>query len=561
MAASDRHLVVDGSNIATEGRSLPSLDQLIEAVRAIDAEYNYESLTVIVDATFAHRIDASERDRFEEAVTAGDIVAPPAGAIGRGDAFILQVASKAGASVFSNDSFQEFHGEHEWLFDEGRLIGGKPIEGVGWVFVERAPVRGPASRRSVREASDKAGRRRSRSSGGRSGGRSKASTAAAGPPPKPSADTPPPKARKKATKKATPAKRPTDSTTDSNAKKTKTTAKTTTTNADKTTATTAAKKKVEELNDARAFIGFISAHSLGDDVEATVERFSSHGCYLRVGQARCYLPSKAMGDPPPSRARDVVSQDQTVIVKVESLDSDRRGINVSLVRVVDDDPSAPSSEPGTGSTPGATQAHSRNPANSSQESDTVADGSGREGKSHKESKHRGNQETRQEDGSPRGLRPRRRQLAARRRRRRRPEARLPRRPRPPPPHQPGLAEPRQRRRPPRRQQPEGLQPKRRPPKRRQPPGAAAKKTTAKKTTAKKATAKKTAAKKTTARKTTAKKTAARGAAAKKTTAKKTAARGAAAKKTTAKKATAKKTAARGAAAKKTTAKKATAKKK
>ena len=32
----------------------------------------------------------------------------------------------AGATVLSNDSFQEFHGEYEWLFDKGRLIGGKP---------------------------------------------------------------------------------------------------------------------------------------------------------------------------------------------------------------------------------------------------------------------------------------------------------------------------------------------------------------------------------------------------------------------------------------------------
>ena len=70
------------------------------------------------------------------------MVTPPAGAIGRGDAFVLQIADKVGADVFSNDSFQEFHGEYAWLFDEGRLIGGKPVPNVGWVFVFRAPVRG-----------------------------------------------------------------------------------------------------------------------------------------------------------------------------------------------------------------------------------------------------------------------------------------------------------------------------------------------------------------------------------------------------------------------------------
>src|SRR5687768_11711939 len=165
------HLVVDGSNIATEGRNAPSLEQLDEAVRAILEEFPHDRLTVVVDATFGHRIAEAERPAYEEAILAGEIVAPPAGAIGRGDAFILQVADKAHATVFSNDSFQEFHGVHEWLFDEGRLIGGKPVPGVGWVFVPRVPVRGPLSRRSVRES------RRDRKTPARSSGRGTATEA------------------------------------------------------------------------------------------------------------------------------------------------------------------------------------------------------------------------------------------------------------------------------------------------------------------------------------------------------------------------------------------------
>src|SRR5436309_8684336 len=152
MPRSPRHVVVDGSNIATEGRSLPSLAQLDEAVRAFMEEHPDITLTVVVDATFGHRIDDSERQAFDEAEAANEVVSPPAGAIGRGDAFLLRIADKVGATVFSNDSFQEFHGEYPWLFDEGRLIGGKPVPHVGWVFVPRAPVRGPLSRRSVREA-------------------------------------------------------------------------------------------------------------------------------------------------------------------------------------------------------------------------------------------------------------------------------------------------------------------------------------------------------------------------------------------------------------------------
>src|SRR6478609_1965991 len=129
------HVIVDGSNIATEGRTSPSLAQLDEAVRALLEEYGDLTLTVIVDATFGHRIDESERALFEEGIVNGELVTPPAGAI-----------------VFSNDSFQEFHGSYEWLFDEGRLLGAKPVPSVGWVFVWRTPVRGPTSRRATREA-------------------------------------------------------------------------------------------------------------------------------------------------------------------------------------------------------------------------------------------------------------------------------------------------------------------------------------------------------------------------------------------------------------------------
>src|SRR3954451_8821984 len=152
MPRTPRHVVVDGSNIATEGRSMPSLAQLDEAVRAFLDEYSDVTLTVVVDATFGHRIDDSERQAFEEAEAANELVSPPAGAIGRGDAFLLRIADKVGAMVFSNDSFQEFHGEYGWLFEEGRLVGGKPVPGVGWIFTPRTPVRGPKSREAVKEA-------------------------------------------------------------------------------------------------------------------------------------------------------------------------------------------------------------------------------------------------------------------------------------------------------------------------------------------------------------------------------------------------------------------------
>src|SRR5947208_2435575 len=147
-----RRVVVDGSNIATEGRSVPSLAQLDEAVREFSREFPHAEVTVVVDSSFGHRIDESERPAFDEAEAHGEIVSPPAGAIGRGDAFLLRIAEKTGATVLSNDSFQEFHGEHDWLFSQSRLVGGKPVPGVGWIFTARTPVRGPRSRVATQDA-------------------------------------------------------------------------------------------------------------------------------------------------------------------------------------------------------------------------------------------------------------------------------------------------------------------------------------------------------------------------------------------------------------------------
>ncbi len=147
------HVIVDGSNLATEGRTLPSLSQLEDAVAAYRDEHPTAELVVVVDATFEHRVESKkERERFKQLESEAKMVTPPAGAVGRGDAFILKIAQKMNAVVLSNDSFQEFHGEYPWLFETGRLIGGKPVPGVGWIFTARTPVRGPKSREATKNA-------------------------------------------------------------------------------------------------------------------------------------------------------------------------------------------------------------------------------------------------------------------------------------------------------------------------------------------------------------------------------------------------------------------------
>ena len=110
-------------------------------------------MIVVADASFEHRVAPNERAHFKGAELAGEIVTPPAGAIGRGDAFILKIADRVKGVVLSNDSFQEFHDEYPWLFDEGRLIGGKPVKGVGWVFTPRLPVRNTKTSRPLKKLS------------------------------------------------------------------------------------------------------------------------------------------------------------------------------------------------------------------------------------------------------------------------------------------------------------------------------------------------------------------------------------------------------------------------
>src|SRR4051794_41279657 len=86
------HVVVDGSNLATEGRANPSLKQLNEAVAAYKSEHPDALITIVVDATFGHRIDPREVAEFDAAVSSNEIVAPPAGGVARGDACLLRLA-------------------------------------------------------------------------------------------------------------------------------------------------------------------------------------------------------------------------------------------------------------------------------------------------------------------------------------------------------------------------------------------------------------------------------------------------------------------------------------
>jgi hypothetical protein len=538
---SARHVVVDGSNIATEGRSLPSLQQLDEAVRAFLAEHPHDICTVVVDATFEHRIDASEKQMYDEALAANELLTPPAGSIGRGDKFILEIADRVDATVFSNDSFQEFHGEYEWLFDQGRLIGGKPVPGVGWVFVARTPVRGPKSRLATRAAS----RKKERAGSGSAVKKAKrtgptSSGVELGPMPTPKA--PPPRIAGKATKASEAPEAPEAAEETEDRKPTAAKARSTrgrkpkdaveVPSAEETSTGSSGRRRrrggggggggeraaapSEPTNAPLPFIEFVAEHQVGSEVQAEVVEFSSHGAYVMVGDLRCYAPLKLLGDPTPRSAREALTRGETRTFVVHAIHAARRGIDVALPEVsgalvlaahktvtetptgVDTDADQAPGEPGAQLpeseatlAPTKKAATRRSTAKKAPAKKTTA--------------------ARKATGAKKAVR----KAPARKTAARKSTAKK----------------------------------------------AAAKKSTAKKkAAAKKAPARKSAAKKTTARKSAAKKTTARKSAAKKTTARKSAAKKTTARKSAAKKTTARKTAARKSTARKTTARKAPARK-
>ena len=343
------HAVIDGSNLATEGRKEPSLAQLDEAVRAIDAEYDFEQITVVVDATFEHRVAKSETKAARAAIDDGDIITPPAGVIGRGDAFILQVADRADAVVFSNDSFQEFHGTYDWLFDEGRLVGGKPIPSVGWIYVARSPVRGPVSRRatadnrkkakaaskasssrasSSRAASSRAASSRAASSKGTSSRAASTNDDTSADRPKIGDSKPAPEGRgrgRSRKKSAAPAG-----------------------GGDNRTTTPKKQAAADGSNDAGRWQSFREDFPVGSTIAVQVDRFSSHGAYGSVDDVVIYLPNRLLADPAPSRARDVLDLGTTIDFVVHRYDTDRKGIDAGLVPVDGAGGADKSSSPTTG---------------------------------------------------------------------------------------------------------------------------------------------------------------------------------------------------------------------
>ncbi len=330
-------VVVDGSNLATEGRVLPSLTQLDEAVTAFSEENPTAEIIVVADATFEHRVATGERSRFTDASLAGEIVTPPAGAVGRGDAFILKIADRIDGVVLSNDSFQEFQDEYPWLFEVGRLIGGKPVRGVGWVFTPRVPVRNAKVARSAKKLAV------TLPSGVKPTigttltpvkAKKAASVKKAAAKPEKVAEKiakAPAKAAKKALKTAEPAKKPAKKLAKAPAKSIKKVAK----HEAAPAPAVALKRGRQPVNPEADFTLFKNTYRVGSRVQGEVTAFTSHGAVIKVElkggkQVECYAPTTSLGTPAPARARDVLKRGDQRTFRLVTVDSERRIAELAL---------------------------------------------------------------------------------------------------------------------------------------------------------------------------------------------------------------------------------------
>jgi hypothetical protein len=91
----------------------------------------------------------------------------------------------------------------------------------------------------------------------------------------------------------------------------------------------------EPYNEAMPFIEFVGEHPVGSEVEATIERFSSHGAYVMIGDARAYVPLRNLADPAPRSAKEVLRVGETRRFVVVTIDPPLRGIDLAVPGIVD----------------------------------------------------------------------------------------------------------------------------------------------------------------------------------------------------------------------------------
>jgi hypothetical protein len=89
------------------------------------------------------------------------------------------------------------------------------------------------------------------------------------------------------------------------------------------------------VNEPLAFITFVAAYPLGSEVTGEVASFTSHGAMIEVGLPEggvlhCYIPLAGLGQPAPTKAREVLTRGERRAFELVNLDPPRRVAELAL---------------------------------------------------------------------------------------------------------------------------------------------------------------------------------------------------------------------------------------
>ena len=78
------------------------------------------------------------------------------------------------------------------------------------------------------------------------------------------------------------------------------------------------------------FLTFVADHPIGSTFDGTVVAFTSHGAHIDVDGMLCHVPLRGLADPPPNKARQVLTKGETRQFTLISLDATRRRAELAL---------------------------------------------------------------------------------------------------------------------------------------------------------------------------------------------------------------------------------------
>lgn len=107
-------IIVDGANVAWSEQSSdrkPKVSNIVAMRRALE-EDGLDPI-IIIDASLRHDID--DANQLEGLIDGQHVRQSPAGT--EADYFILMTADQQNANIISNDTFEKYRDDYDWIWD------------------------------------------------------------------------------------------------------------------------------------------------------------------------------------------------------------------------------------------------------------------------------------------------------------------------------------------------------------------------------------------------------------------------------------------------------------